>query len=199
MIRIGVYGLGKISHRVIQGILYANNADLYAVCSSSLEKANAFKEEYGAKKAYDSYEEMLQDANLDMVYICTPNYLHAKHIQLALTNHKHVVCEKPMCVSTEELNDCFDYAKRQNCFSLRSSCGCSKPVDAAPASCRTACCSVPARRTRASERNSLKTTSCGRSSPCPLACSSPTQACLRRCWCLPRPARAAPTRCGSTI
>ena len=43
MIRIGVYGLGKISHRVIQGILYANNADLYAVCSSSLEKANAFK------------------------------------------------------------------------------------------------------------------------------------------------------------
>lgn len=46
MIRIGVYGLGKISYRVIQGILYANNADLYAVCSSNLEKANAFKEEY---------------------------------------------------------------------------------------------------------------------------------------------------------
>lgn len=66
MIRIGVYGLGKISYRVIQGILYANNADLYAVCSSNLEKANAFKEEYGARKAYDSYEEMLQDANLDM-------------------------------------------------------------------------------------------------------------------------------------
>ena len=43
MIRIGVYGLGKISYRVIQGILYANNADLYAVCSSNLEKANAFK------------------------------------------------------------------------------------------------------------------------------------------------------------
>ena len=79
MIRIGVYGLGKISYRVIQGILYANNADLYAVCSSRLEKANAFKEEYRARKAYDSYEKMLQDANLDMVYICTPNYLHAKH------------------------------------------------------------------------------------------------------------------------
>ena len=69
MIRIGVYGLGKISHRVIQGILYANNADLYSVCSSSLEKANAFKEKYGAKKAYDNYEEMLRDVNIDMVYI----------------------------------------------------------------------------------------------------------------------------------
>ena len=116
MIRIGVYGLGKISYRVIQGILYANNADLYAVCSSNLEKTNAFKEEYRARKAYDSYEEMLQDANLDMVYICTPNYLHAKHIQMALNNHKHVVCEKPMCVSSKELNACFDYAKKQNCF-----------------------------------------------------------------------------------
>ena len=120
MIRIGVYGLGKISYRVIQGILYANNADLYAVCSSNLEKANAFKEEYGARKAYDSYEEMLQDANLDMVYICTPNYLHAKHIQMALNNHKHVVCEKPMCVSSKELNACFDYAKKQNCFLMEA-------------------------------------------------------------------------------
>lgn len=120
MIRIGVYGLGKISYRVIQGILYANNADLYAVCSSRLEKANAFKEEYGARKAYDSYEKMLQDANLDMVYICTPNYLHAKHIQMALNNHKHVVCEKPMCVSSKELNACFDYAKKQNCFLMEA-------------------------------------------------------------------------------
>lgn len=63
---------------------------------------------------------MLQDANLDMVYICTPNYLHAKHIQLALANHKHVVCEKPMCVSSEELHACFDYAHQQNCFLMEA-------------------------------------------------------------------------------
>ena len=120
MIQIGVYGLGGISRRVIQGILFSCNANLCAVCSSSIEKAKAFKEEYGAEKAYDSYEEMLKDANLDMVYICTPNYLHAKHIQIALSHRKHVVCEKPMCVSTEELNDCFDYAKRQNCFLMEA-------------------------------------------------------------------------------
>lgn len=105
-------------------------------------------------------------------------------------------------VDAESINDdlkAVTNTKKQNCFSLRSSCECSKPADAAPASCRTAFCSVPARRTRASEKNSLKTTSCGRSSPCPPACSSPTQACPRRCWCLPRPARAAPTGCGSTI
>lgn len=59
-------------------------------------------------------------------------------------------------VDAESINDdlkAVTNTKKQNCFSLRSSCGCSKPADAAPASCRTACCSVPARRTRASERN----------------------------------------------
>ena len=120
MIRIGIYGLGKISRRVIQGVLSSNNACLYAVCSSSIEKANIFKKEYQAEKAYDNYERMLEDRNLDLVYICTPNYLHTKHIQIALSYRKHVVCEKPMCVSTKELNDCFDYAKRQNCFLMEA-------------------------------------------------------------------------------
>ena len=120
MVQIGVYGLGGISRRVIQGVLFSRNANLYAVCSSSIEKADAYKEEYGAKKAYDNYENMLQDTNIDMIYICTPNYLHAKHIQLALANHKHVVCEKPMCVSSEELHACFDYAHQQNCFLMEA-------------------------------------------------------------------------------
>lgn len=81
MVQIGVYGLGGISRRVIQGVLFSRNANLYAVCSSSIEKADAYKEEYGAKKAYDNYEKMLQDTNIDMIYICTYRYdiyLYAK-------------------------------------------------------------------------------------------------------------------------
>lgn len=120
MIQIGVYGLGKISRRVILGIKYASNAQLYALCSSSLEKARSFQEEYGAKKVYTEYEEMLQDANLDLVYICTPNYLHAQHIEKALMHHKHVLCEKPMCVTSNELNSCFDLAHQQNCFLMEA-------------------------------------------------------------------------------
>lgn len=120
MVQIGVYGLGKISRRVIQGILYASNANLYAVCSSSFQKANIFKETYSAHLAYDDYEKMLQDPDLDMVYICTPNYLHAKHIQMALQHKKHVVCEKPMCVSFQDLEDCFDMAQKQNCFLMEA-------------------------------------------------------------------------------
>lgn len=56
MIRVGIMGLGQIAHRVAKGICYAENAELYAVGSRSLEKAGEFQRLYGAQKIYDSYE-----------------------------------------------------------------------------------------------------------------------------------------------
>ena len=56
MIHVGIMGLGQIAHRVAKGICYAENAELYAVGSRSLEKAREFQRLYGAQKIYDSYE-----------------------------------------------------------------------------------------------------------------------------------------------
>lgn len=120
MIQIGVYGLGKISRRVIQGILFASNANLYALCSSSLDKAQMYQKEYGAEEIYTKYEDMLSDENVDLIYICTPNYLHAQHIKQALNYHKHVLCEKPMCITSAELDSCFDLANQQKCFLMEA-------------------------------------------------------------------------------
>ena len=117
---VGVYGLGNISHRVIKGIQFAKNADLYAVCSRSQEKADEFKEQYNASVAYSDYEQMLQDENMDMIYICTPNYLHRTHIMQALQYEKHVMCEKPMCVNQDDLNACFDLANQKHCFLMEA-------------------------------------------------------------------------------
>ncbi len=119
-IRIGVLGLGNISHRVIQGIQFSKNAELYAVCSRSLDKAKLFKETYHACACFDSYTDMLEDPNVDMVYICTPNYLHLKHIMMALNMKKNVVCEKPMCLSIKDLNECFELAYKQKCFLMEA-------------------------------------------------------------------------------
>lgn len=69
MIRVGIMGLGQIAHRVAKGICYAENAELYAVGSRSLEKAGEFQRLYGAQKIYDSYERLLQDPQVEMVYI----------------------------------------------------------------------------------------------------------------------------------
>lgn len=118
--KIGVYGLGKISHRVIQGIQFSKNSELYALCSRSQNKANEYKKRYQAKQAYASYEEMLKDERVDLVYICTPNYLHKEHILKALSANKHVICEKPMCLSSEDLKECFDYSKEKKCFLMEA-------------------------------------------------------------------------------
>ena len=69
MIHVGIMGLGQIAHRVAKGICYAENAELYAVGSRSLEKAREFQRLYGAQKIYDSYERLLQDPQVEMVYI----------------------------------------------------------------------------------------------------------------------------------
>ncbi len=119
-IKIAVYGLGKISNRVIQGIQCSKNAELYCVCSRSQEKANTYKKQYQAKKAYVSYEEMLQDKEIDLVYICTPNYLHKEHILKALSFYKNVVCEKPMCLSISDLKECFTLSKQNHCFLMEA-------------------------------------------------------------------------------
>ena len=76
MKNIGMIGLGNIAHRVAKGILASKSANLYAVASRDKEKSLAFAQMYGAEKACEGYEELLEDAQVDMVYICTPSAFH---------------------------------------------------------------------------------------------------------------------------
>lgn len=117
---IAILGLGRISKRVAKGIYYANDATLYAVASRDIHKAEIFKEEMNANVAYGSYEELCTDKNVDIIYICTPNQLHKEHILLCLSHHKHVICEKLMLINNQDLRECFDYAKKQNCFLMEA-------------------------------------------------------------------------------
>lgn len=120
MIRVGIMGLGQIAHRVAKGICYAENAELHAVGSRSLEKARAFQGLYGAKRIHDSYEKLLQDPQVEMVYICTPNHLHFEHIQSALHHGKHVLCEKPLVANAQQLKECFQLARSSNLFLMEA-------------------------------------------------------------------------------
>lgn len=117
---IGILGLGKIAVRAANGVVHASNATLYAVASRDKQKAEAFCERSGACVSYGSYEEMLQDEQVELVYICTPNHLHYDHIMLCLKHGKHVICEKPMVLKRIQLEKCFAYAKQQNCFLMEA-------------------------------------------------------------------------------
>ena len=120
MKNIGILGLGNIANRVANGVLCSHKANLYAVASRNLENARMFADKYGAKTYYGSYEEMLKDSQVDLVYICTPNTLHYEQIKLCLSCGKHVICEKPMVKNEAQVRELFAYAKERGLFLMEA-------------------------------------------------------------------------------
>lgn len=98
---IGTAGIAK--GQTIPGMVQAENCNLYAIAGRSLEKAQAFQKEFGFEKAYDSYEAILEDAQVEAVYIPLPNELHYTWVEKALKAKKHVLCEKPLAPTPEEV------------------------------------------------------------------------------------------------
>jgi predicted dehydrogenase len=94
-------GTGRVNKLVAKAIKEAKETRLVAVLSRERTRATAFAEKYGIARAYDSLAELLRDAEVDVVYIASPNGLHAHQtIQIAEAG-KHVFCEKPMAPTLE--------------------------------------------------------------------------------------------------
>ena len=96
----GVLGSAWINNAAIPGLLGAGNAKLLAMSSRRPEAAETDHQRWGAERAYHSYQALLEDDDIDAIYIPLPNHLHAEWIVAALRAGKHVLCEKPMAVSS---------------------------------------------------------------------------------------------------
>lgn len=120
MVNMVVYGLGKISKRVCNGCLGAKNMNLYGFVSRDIQKARSYQKEFNAQKAYDSINEVYEDDQVDVLYLCTPNYLHYEQIKDALENKKSVICEKPMVLESFQLDKLFELAKRNKVFLMEA-------------------------------------------------------------------------------
>lgn len=110
-IRFAILGPGNISHRVIKGMHKVEEVEVYAVSSRNLSRARKFADQYQIDHVYGSYEECLQDTNVDAVYIATPTHTHFDLVMLSLRYNKHVICEKPFMVHSEQVRTAFAYAK----------------------------------------------------------------------------------------
>lgn len=110
----GIIGLGSIAHKFAKDLLTINGAKLYAVASRSQKKADDFKEQYQATKAYNSYKALAKDPNIDAVYIATPHALHMENTLLCLENNIAVLCEKPFAMNTSEVDIMIAKAKEKN-------------------------------------------------------------------------------------
>ncbi|MFP3126063.1 Gfo/Idh/MocA family oxidoreductase [Ectobacillus funiculus] len=111
-LKVGVIGCGSIAqHRHLPEYALNQQVELVAVCDINEERANQVAERYGIK-AYTSYEELLQSGEVDVVSVCTPNYLHAPISIAALNAGLHVLCEKPMATSKEEAEAMIEAAEK---------------------------------------------------------------------------------------
>jgi xylose dehydrogenase (NAD/NADP) len=88
---------------VIPGIRASETGEVAAIASRELEKARTKADELGIAKAYGSYEELLGDPDIDAIYIPLPNHLHMEWTIRAAEAGKHVLCEKPLAMNTEEV------------------------------------------------------------------------------------------------
>lgn len=120
MKNVAILGLGNIANRVAKGVICSPKACLYAVASRNMENAKKFAEKYKALVHYGSYEEMLKDPKVDLVYICTPNTFHYDQIKLCLAYGKHVICEKPMVKNEEQVRELFAMAREQGYFLMEA-------------------------------------------------------------------------------
>ena len=103
MIHIAILGAGNIAGTMaatLNGMEEKNREFCcWAVAARDGERAEAFRKKYGFERAYGSYEEMVEDENVDLVYIATPHSHHYEHIRLCLEHGKHVLCEKAFTVN----------------------------------------------------------------------------------------------------
>ena len=103
--RIGVLGAGHIAGKVSGTLAQMKEVRCHAVAARDLWRAEAFAGEHGFAKAYGSYDELVSDPDVDLVYVATPHNCHYPHVRLALEHGKAVLCEKAFMMNAREAEE----------------------------------------------------------------------------------------------
>ena len=120
MIRFGILSTASIIDRYIAGIRASKHGYVQAIASRTVEKAKEAAERLNIDTYYGTYEELYNDANVDVIYIPTVNGFHYRDAKNALMHHKHVVVEKPFVLKPEQAKELFEVAKENNCFLMEA-------------------------------------------------------------------------------
>lgn len=111
--KLGILGAGGIASTMAKTVAGMKDVEAYAVAARDLGRAQVFAQKYEVKKAYGSYEEMLADDEVELVYIATPHSHHYLHAKMCLEAGKYVLCEKAFTVNAEQAQKLFDLAKEK--------------------------------------------------------------------------------------
>ena len=111
-VRWGFLSTARINSRLLAAAEKTERARVVAVASRDAGRAEAYAAEHGIPRAHGSYERLLEDPDVDAVYVSLPNSMHVEWSVRALAAGKHVLCEKPLSRSPEQAEEAFDAAER---------------------------------------------------------------------------------------
>ncbi len=116
--KLGIVGSGKIVDEVLSFIQGIEGYELIHISGTkrSEEKLQVIKDQYGMKRYSTEYQDLLDDQEVDVIYIALPNHLHYDYAKRALEANKHVILEKPFTVNVEETRDLIRIAIENNLF-----------------------------------------------------------------------------------
>lgn len=115
--KLGIIGAGHIAIKMARTLAgKPQGCECYAVASRDLEKARAFASEHGIPKAYGSYRELVEDPEVDIVYIATPHSFHHEHTRMALECGKPCLVEKAFTMNAREAEDLVNISESRGVF-----------------------------------------------------------------------------------
>lgn len=114
--KVGILGAGSIARVLARTMVKMEEVELYAVGARDFDRAKAFAKEFNIEKAYGSYEELVSDEQVGLIYVATPHSHHAEHMRLCIEHGKPVLCEKSFTTNAKEAREVFDLAKEKGVY-----------------------------------------------------------------------------------
>ncbi|MDR3693684.1 Gfo/Idh/MocA family oxidoreductase [Mucilaginibacter sp.] len=116
----GILGAGRIARKFASDLKLVDGAKLIAVGSRTQESADRFGNEFGIKFRHYSYEALVQNPDVDVIYIATPHNLHFENTLLCINNGKAVLCEKPFAMNARQTDVMISLAKEKKVFLMEA-------------------------------------------------------------------------------
>ena len=127
-IRWGILGTGRIARKFCDTLKELEEAQLWAVGSRTQQKAEDFGGAYGIPHCYGSYQELVQDKGVDIIYVATPIACHYENVKLCLQAGKHVLCEKAFTQTAAEAEELYRLAQERRLFLMEALWSKCQPV-----------------------------------------------------------------------
>lgn len=118
--KLGIIGVGGIGETTAPTLAAMEEIECYAVASRTLERAQNFAAKHGFEKAYGSYEELLGDPEVELVYVATPHSHHYEHMMMSLERGKPVICEKAFTMNAAQAKRVAEFAREKGLFAAEA-------------------------------------------------------------------------------